>query len=64
MALHKEMIQPGKLIQMSDDALDFGFQGFMTNSSQREVLLTNRLPVDMLVFWTIQQEDVEASDDK
>jgi hypothetical protein len=28
------------------------------------VILTNKLPVDLLIFWTIQKEDVEASDEK
>lgn len=64
LALHKEFLEPQKLVQISEDILDFGFQGFMTNSSQREIVLTNSLPVDLTVFWTIQDQDVEASDEK
>lgn len=36
----------------------------MTQSHSREVVLTNNLPVGLQIFWTIQKEDVEASDEK
>lgn len=58
--LHKElMLEPKsehKLIQFSEDFLDFGYQECMSESGPKEIEIHNKLNCKLTLFWSIQQQ--------
>ena len=67
--LHKELFQEmrseHRVLQVSDEQLDFGFCDFMTVSGSRDVIVTNRLPIKLQVFCVPRLEpevDVKPSE--
>ena len=43
-----------RLIEFSEDSLDFGFCEAMIQSPMKEIELFNKLNCKLTVFWTIQ----------